>query len=85
MSPVFVGSLGVAVLLLAFVLNLLRKVTERSAVYLLLNSVGAGLAAWYAWHDRIMPFVVLEAVWGIAALVRLLIELRKSPRPAPGA
>lgn len=85
MSPVLIGSLGVAVLLIAFVLNLMRKVTERSALYLLLNFVGAGLAAWYAWHDRIIPFVVLEAVWGITALVRLLIGLRKSPRPAPGA
>jgi hypothetical protein len=85
MSPVLVGSIGVAVLLLAFVLNLMRKVTERSAVYLLLNIIGSALAAWYAWHDRIIPFVILEAVWGLTALARLLIGLRKSPRSIPGA
>ncbi|MCP4685789.1 MAG: hypothetical protein GY867_10145 [bacterium] len=85
MSPVLVGSLGVAVLLLAFVLNLTRKLSEQSSVYLLLNFVGAGLAAWYAWHDRIIPFIVLEAVWGGTALVRLLLGQRKNPRPSTGA
>jgi len=79
MSPVLVGSLGVALLLLAFVLNLMRKVTEHSAVYLLLNFIGAGLAAWYAWHDMMIPFVILEAVWGVTALVRLLRVMKKAP------
>ncbi len=75
MSPVLIGSIGVAILLLAFVLNLMQIVTEHSAVYLLLNIIGSGLAAWYAWCGRIIPFVVLEAVWGMTALVRLLIGL----------
>jgi len=85
MEPVVVGSVGVALLLLAFVLNLLRRTSERSVLYLLLNFAGAVLAAWYAWDGRIIPFVVLEAVWGLSALVRLLAVLRKSPRPEPGA
>ena len=85
MSPIIIGSLGVALLLLAFVLNLMRRLAEDSVLYLLLNFVGALLAAWYAWQGRIIPFVVLEAVWAGSALVRLILGLKKNPRPSPGA
>lgn len=85
MSPVIVGSIGVGLLLLAFVLNLAQRITEQSAVYLLLNLLGAGLAAWYAWDSRLIPFLILESVWGTFALVRLLLLAKKNPRPKPGA
>lgn len=72
MSPVIVGSIGVGLLLLAFVLNMLKKLSERHPAYLVMNAVGAGLAAWYAWAGGIIPFVILEGVWGGVALVRLI-------------
>ena len=64
-----------ALLLLAFVLNLLRKLSERSIPYLLMNIVGALLAAWYAWAGDALPFVILEAVWAFTASVRLIMVL----------
>jgi hypothetical protein len=79
MPPVVIGSIGVALLLLAFVLNLLRKLSERSIVYLLMNVVGALLAAWYAWAGGALPFVILELVWAATALVRLIVVLSKRP------
>lgn len=82
--PMIIGSLGVALLLLAFVLNLMRKLAEHSVSYLLMNFVGAALAAWYAWQGRLIPFVVLEAVWAGSALMRLILALKKNPRPSPG-
>ena len=84
MSPTVIGSIGVGLLLLAFVLNLLRVVSERSRAYLLMNFVGAGLACWYAWDGRIIPFVILEAVWGLTALARMFATPTKNPRPAGG-
>lgn len=84
MSPIVTGSIGVGLLLVAFVLNLTRVLSERSRVYLALNFVGAGLACWYAWDGRIIPFVILEAVWGLTALVRLVLSSNKNPRPAGG-
>ncbi len=77
MSPVVIGSFGVTLLLAAFGLNLLRKLSERSVVYLLMNIIGAMLAAWYAWDGGAVPFVILEFVWALTALVRLTIVLTK--------
>lgn len=84
MSPLVVGSIGVFLLLLAFVLNLIRVVSERSPTYLLMNIVGSGLAAWYAWAGGSIPFVVLEAVWGLAALIRLVGPAKKRPPTGGG-
>ena len=84
MSPVIIGSVGVALLLIAFVLNLMRVVTERGSIYLLMNLIGSLMAAWYAWVGGSIPFVVLELTWGIAALVRLVTGTKKNPRPMTG-
>ena len=76
MPPVVViGSIGVALLLIAFGLNLVRRLSERSVWYLSMNIVGALLAAWYAWAGGAVPFVILEAVWALTALVRLIVVL----------
>ena len=80
MSPELIGSLGVSLLLLAFVLNLARRLSERHPVYLLMNVLGCALAAWYAWVGQQVPFVVLETVWGVAALLKLLlVTIKKAP------
>lgn len=63
-----VGSLGVALLLLAFALNLLRVLSIYSRIYAGLNAVGAGLACWAAHIIGFWPFVVLEGTWCLAAL-----------------
>jgi hypothetical protein len=79
MAGMILGSAGVLLLLLAFVLNLLRVLTESSALYLGMNLVGAGLAAVYAFTTGSTPFVILESVWAVAALVRLLQGRKKAP------
>lgn len=81
MTSEIIGSAGVGLLLLAFVLNLVRKLSERSRVYLLMNLLGAGMSAWYALDGNLLPFVVLEGVWASVALVKLGLTLQKSPRP----
>lgn len=84
MSPLLIGSIGVGLLLLGFVLNLTRVLTERSVLYLLLNVVGSFLAAWYAYTGNSVPFVILELTWGGAALFRLAMVAMKNPRPQAG-
>ena len=80
MSADIIGSAGVGLLLLAFVLNLAKILSEQSRLYLLMNLIGAGSSAWYALVGGLVPFVLLEGIWGAAALVRLGMTLRKSPR-----
>jgi hypothetical protein len=72
------GIFGVVLLLAAFILNLLRRIDESSSIYLWMNIVGAAMSAVYAFYLRAYPFVVLESVWGISALVRLILSKKKA-------
>lgn len=72
-----VGSTGVGLLLLAFAFNLLKIVNENSKLYLLMNFIGAGMAALYAFEGNIIPFVILELVWAGTALVKLILTTKK--------
>lgn len=74
-----IGSLGVFLLLLAFALNLMRVISERSVVYLLMNFIGALMAAYYAYEGGMIPFVILEIVWAMTALIRLFMIIKKTP------
>ena len=66
-----IGALGVALLLAAFLLNLLRLLRSEGRPYLALNLVGASLACYASYLIGFMPFVVLEGVWAVVALVAI--------------
>lgn len=68
----WIGSVGVGMLLLAFVLNLARRLRADSLAYRLLNLAGAGLACYASTLIEYPPFIVLEGVWALAALVALV-------------
>lgn len=84
MSPLLLGSIGVTLLLIAFILNVLKYLDETGPVYLLMNFVGAGLSCWYALVSDIIPFVVLEGVWAAAAVARLAVVVTKKSSPKIG-
>lgn len=66
------GTVGVSLLLLAFGLNLLNKLSASSKTYLLLNISGAGLACASSYLIGFWPFVVLEAVWMLSSTAILI-------------
>ena len=66
------GSLGVAILLLAFLLNMLKIIKTESLSYLLLNFIGAAIACFASWLIPYFPFVILEGVWAVVSLVSLV-------------
>jgi hypothetical protein len=71
----WVASVGVSLLLLAFILNQRGTIGEHSASYLWLNLLGAAVAGLASWMGGILPFVFLECIWaGVAGwgLVGLL-------------
>ena len=75
-----VGVVGTGLLLIAFTLN----VTGRLAigpVYLAMNALGGAVAAYASYLIGFAPFVVLESVWGLAAIGRL-ISLYRTRRNA---
>jgi len=71
-----IGTLGVTLLLLAFGLNLLNKISQKSLAYILLNCIGASLACLASVLISYIPFVILEAVWTIVSLAALVNYLK---------
>jgi hypothetical protein len=76
-TPDIIGSIGVGILLVAFVLNMVKliKTTDRS--YSILNFCGAALACYASWLIHYIPFVILEGAWTVVSLVAVFKGLRR--------
>ncbi len=72
----WIGSTGVALLLLAFALNLTGHLRHESLTYPAMNAVGAGLAAYASWLIDYMPFVVLEGTWMVVSVASVVSRVR---------
>ena len=66
------GFIGVALLLAAFMLNLLGLIQRDGLTYLLLNLVGAALACLASVLLNYLPFVILEGCWTLVSAYGLL-------------
>lgn len=66
------GFIGVALLLAAFMLNLLGLIQRDGLAYLLLNLVGAALACLASVLLNYLPFVILEGCWTLVSAYGLL-------------
>jgi hypothetical protein len=71
-----IGSIGVAILLIAFALNLSGIVAARVPTYLALNFVGGAMACTASVLIGFLPFVVLEGVWTLVAGASLIGAVR---------
>lgn len=66
-----IGSLGVSLLLVGFLLNLRGVLSPVSKWYISLNISGAILCGYSAYLIHFYPFVILEGVWALAAFSSL--------------
>lgn len=66
-----IGSTGVGLILVAFLANLANRLAGSSPAYQLLNAAGAALACASSLMIGFWPFVVLEGVWCLAAILAL--------------
>ena len=74
----WIGSAGVTILLFAYLLNLLNKISKESLAYINMNIIGAGLACTASVLINYLPFVILEAVWMLVSTAALIKYFRKS-------
>jgi hypothetical protein len=74
---IIIGSVGVGLLLVAFLLNLFGIIRQESRSYAVMNIVGAGLSCYASILIDYIPFVVLEGAWCFVAVVGLLRSIRK--------
>ena len=65
------GSLGVAMLLIAFFMNLFGMLNANSRTYQAMNAAGAAISCYASYLIGFAPFVVLEAVWCAAAVAAM--------------
>jgi hypothetical protein len=73
----WIGFIGVTILLLAFLLNLLGKITQTSLLYIVLNITGAGLAGLASVLIHYLPFIILEGAWTLVSIFGLINYLTK--------
>ncbi|QEM13207.1 CBU_0592 family membrane protein [Mucilaginibacter rubeus] len=66
-----IATTGVIILLIAFLLNLAGKLSAQSKLYSLMNFIGAGTCGYASYMIGFYPFVVLESIWAIVALISL--------------
>jgi hypothetical protein len=69
------GSFGVGILLIAFILNMLKIIKTGGLPYILLNLTGAGIACYASYLIHYFPFVILEGVWTVISLIALVKRL----------
>ena len=65
------ASAGVSLLLIAFYLNLKKLMPTDSKWYSALNLAGAALCGYSSYLVQFYPFVFLNGVWAIAALISI--------------
>lgn len=70
-TPDILATIGVIILLVAFLLNLYKKLPAQSVSYKVMNMVGAGICGLSSYLIKFYPFVVLEGVWAFVALLSL--------------
>ena len=68
----WIGFIGVFQILLAYMLNVMGKVSHKDLSFILLNLIGAGMACLSSILLNYWPFIILEGVWTIISFISLL-------------
>jgi len=73
----WIGFIGVAILLIAFFLNVSNVIKSDGFLYLFLNFIGAGISCAASIMLKYIPFVIMEASWTIVSAVGIVNYYRK--------
>jgi hypothetical protein len=74
----WIGFIGVALLLAAFLLNLKGLLKKENLIYLGMNILGAGAACFASILLRYMPFIILEGCWMLVSIASLIGQIKAS-------
>ena len=73
----YVGSAGVTILLLAYLLLLMKAFTVSSRIYIWMNILGAGLSTLASVFLKYTPFIILEGTWMLVSVAALFQKRKK--------
>lgn len=71
-----IGFIGVALILIAYFLQLNKKLDSDGKTYILLNIAGASLACIASIWINYYPFVILEGTWATVSIVAFIKHLQ---------
>ncbi len=74
------GFIGVAILLIAYFLNLINKVKNSDFTYLIMNFIGAGASCLASIFLHYLPFIILEACWTLVSAIGLFTYFKRNKR-----
>ena len=78
MLNLVIGIVGMSLILIAFIFNEINyKYNENSIFNNLLNIFGSGLLIYYAFMLAAWPFLVLNFVWFLVAVWKIIKLLKK--------
>ncbi len=67
-----IATIGVSILLAAFLLQSIKAIKAESNIYCFLNLIGAAVAGYASYMISFYPFGVLESVWCFVAVYSLI-------------
>lgn len=71
-----IGFVGLFLILVAYELNITKKLKTTSIKYSVMNVFGSAILAYYAIQLGSVPFFLLQLVWGFSALIILIKTIR---------
>ena len=71
-----IGTMGVALILLAYFLNTTQLIQINGRLFYVLNMIGAALACYASYLISYWPFVILEGTWTLVSIYGLMKVLR---------
>jgi uncharacterized protein YqhQ len=73
MIQITIGLIGMSLILLAFLLGeFFNKCNPNTLTYNLINLIGAGILVYYSYLISSWPFLILNFVWSLVALIKLI-------------
>ena len=75
-SETLIGSIGVAIVLIAYFLNTERIIPVNGKLFFVMNAIGAALACLASYLINYWPFVILEGAWTLISIYGLMRTMR---------
>jgi len=74
------GSIGVTLMLIPFILNIADVLSNDSPLYIIPNIIGGSLTCAAAFNIGFLPFVILEGAWALISVWALYIYFKRDFR-----
>jgi hypothetical protein len=75
MQALYFGFVGMAMILIAFIMNQLHRWHDDDLIYDSFNAIGALLMVYYSYTISSYPFLILNAVWAAVSLRDVVLDL----------